>query len=164
MANRYLSNLFTTRWSLTRHFGTRVLRAIELAVRDSEQQHSGELRFAIEASLDFPALLRGTTARDRAIEAFSQLRTWDTEANNGVLIYLLLSEHDIEIVADRGYTGKVSHAEWQDVCRHMKDQYSAGHFEAGSLEGIELVTQLIRRHFPRSADDVNELPDKPVIL
>ena len=103
MPNRYLRNLFTTSWALRRAFPRQLLHDIERAVAASEQLHSGELRFAIETALDVPALLQGVTPRERAIDVFARLRTWDTAANNGVLIYLLLSEHDIEIVADRGF-------------------------------------------------------------
>jgi hypothetical protein len=100
---RYFRNLLTTRFALTRTFPVRVLDSIERAIKASETRHGGEIGFAIETSLDLPALIHGTTARDRAIKAFSDLRIWDTAANNGVLIYILLAEKDIEIVADRGF-------------------------------------------------------------
>lgn len=164
MANRLLQNLFTTSWALRRRFPQDLLDTIERAVAESEQQHSGELRFAIETALDVPALLRGTTARDRAIEIFAQLHTWDTAENNGVLIYLLLSERDIEIVADRGFSGRVATAEWQQICAVIQRCLNDGRYRDGALQGIELVTRLISRHFPPDANDINELPDKPVLL
>ncbi|MCP5128591.1 MAG: TPM domain-containing protein [Pseudomonadales bacterium] len=164
VSNRYLQNLFTTSWALRRAFPQDLLDAIERAVGDSERQHSGELRFAIETALDVPALLRGSTARDRAIEAFSQLRTWDTAQNNGVLIYLLLSERDIEIVADRGFSDKVSTGEWQSVCKSMQRLFHDGRYREGALQGIEQVTTLMNLHFPPDSGDINELPDKPVLL
>lgn len=164
MRRRLLANLFTTRWALRRAFSPAVLDSIEKAVASSERAHSGELRFAIEAALDVPSLLRGVGARDRAIDAFAQLRTWDTRANNGVLIYLLLAEHDIEIVADRGFEGKVSAAQWQQVCDQMELRFRNGEFEAGALQGIQMVNDLICGHFPPLADDSNELPNRPIII
>ena len=162
--NRYLRNLFTTSWALRRAFPREVLQEIERAVAASERQHSGELRFAIETALDVPALWRGESPRERAVEVFAQLHTWDTAANNGVLIYLLLSEHDIEIVADRGFGDKVSPQEWQEVCDTMRPLFHSGQYRDGALRGIELVTTLMSRHFPPAPDDINELPDKPVLL
>lgn len=162
--NRYTANLLTTRWALNRTFPSTVLDAIEQAVYHSESRHSGQIRFAIETSLDVPALWRGVTARDRAIQAFSDLRIWDTEANCGVLIYLLLAEHDIEIVADRGYTGRVDEAEWLAVCSRMEADFRAGRYESGAVHGVEMVTEIICRHFPPGAGSVNELPNRPIIV
>ena len=164
MPNRYLRNLFTTSWALRRAFPRQLLDDIERAVEASERRHSGELRFAIETALDVPALLQGVTPRERAIEVFALLRTWDTAANNGVLIYLLLSEHDIEIVADRGFGDKVSAREWQDVCDTMRPLFHNGQYREGALRGIELVTTLMSKYFPPDPDDIDELPNKPVLL
>jgi uncharacterized membrane protein len=164
MKHRFLANLFTTRRALRRAFPTAVLDRIEASIRQSERQHSAELRFAVETALDPATLLRGVSARERAIEAFAKLHTWDTEANNGVLIYVLLSEHDIEIVADRGYNDRVSAEQWQAVCQEMEAAFRQGNFEQGALDGIERITALIRQHFPPRAGDENELPDRPSIL
>jgi len=164
MRNRFWRNLLTTRYALRRAFPPPALAAIERAVGESERQHSGEIRFAIETALDIPALLRGTSARDRAIAAFARLGTWDTASNNGVLIYLLLAERDIEIVADRGLTGKVSLEEWQAVCDGMREAFARGDFEAGSVQGIRRVGELIAHHFPPEPGDADELPDSPVLL
>ncbi len=164
MKKRILANLFTTRGSLRRAFPTPVLDAIEEAIRRSELQHTGELRFAVETALDLPTLLRGVRARDRAVETFSSLRTWDTAENNGVLIYVLLAEHDIEIVADRGYNDRVDQHQWQSICNLMEQQFHDGHFERGSVEGIERITDIIRQYYPARDDDSNELPDRPVLL
>ena len=94
-----------------------------------------KIRFAVEHALDLPQLLAGMSARDRAIEVFSQLRVWDTEHNNGVLIYLLFADRDVEIVADRGIHAKVG-AGWEDICRSMEQRFRQGEFEAGVIEGI----------------------------
>lgn len=162
--HRALRHLLTTRWALARHFPRTTLEAIERAIRQSESRHGGELRFAIETCLDLRRLREGVSARQRAEEAFAALRVWDTEANNGVLIYLLLADHDIEIVADRGYHGRVGADEWTAVCEAMEREFRAGRFEAGALAGIAATTELMARHFPPTERDRNELPDAPVLL
>jgi uncharacterized membrane protein len=164
MKNRYLRNLFTTRWALHRAFPGKLLNDIEQSIQASESQHSAEFRFAIETSLDVPTLLRGCNPRERAVEVFSNLGIWDTAANNGVLIYLLLSEHAIEIVADRGYNDKVSAREWQDICDAMRALFQGGHYREGALRGIEMITAEVSRHFPPDPNDRNELPNKPVLM
>ena len=98
-----------------RAFPPSAMAAIEEAIAKSEREHSGELRFAVEPALDTSALLAGQSGRERALEVFSQLRVWDTEENNGVLIYLLLADRDIEIVADRGVNARVPQAEWEKI-------------------------------------------------
>ncbi len=141
-----------------------MLKRIEAAVAQSECQHRGELRFAIEADLDPRALLKGITPRQRAIEVFSQLRVWDTDENSGVLIYVQLIDRDIEIVADRGINARVAQAEWEAICTRMEAEFRAGRFEAGALAGIGEVTALLARHFPVRDANPNELPDRPVVL
>jgi uncharacterized membrane protein len=89
---------------------------------------------------------------------------WDTARNNGVLIYVLLSEHDIEIVADRGYRGRVADAEWKGICVEMQTAFAAGRFLEGSLAAIDAVTTILCAEFPRGDDDVDERPNRPVIL
>jgi uncharacterized membrane protein len=161
---RVLRHLFTPAWRTRHAFPPHALRAIEEAIRASESTHSGEIRFAIEAALNTVPLLRGQTARERAIEVFANLRVWDTEGNNGVLIYVLLAEHDVEIVADRGVNARVAHAEWEAICRRMEVGFHAGQFGAGALAGIGAVGDLLARHYPCRPDGQNELPDKPVLL
>ena len=124
----------------------------------------GEVRFAAEPALDTSALLAGQTARERAIEVFSLLRLWDTSERNGVLIYLLLADRDIEIVADRGVNAKVASAEWEGICRTMEQGLKAGRNGEAVVAGIQRVSALLAHHFPRRADDRNELPDRPVRL
>lgn len=164
MKNRYLRNVFTTRWSMRRAFPGDLLDDIERAIQASELQHNAEFRFAIEAALDAPMLLRGCSPRERAMEVFSNLRIWDTAANNGVLIYLLLSEHAIEIVADRGYNDKVSTRQWQDICDTMRELFQGGHYREGALRGIKMITAVVSRHFPPDPSDRNELPNRPVLM
>jgi uncharacterized membrane protein len=150
--------------AVKRAFPPSAMSAIEQAIAESERQHGGEVRFAVEPALDTSALLAGQTARERAIEVFSLLRLWDTSERNGVLIYLLLADRDIEIVADRGVNAKVASAEWEGICRTMEQGLKAGRNGEAVVAGIQRVSALLAHHFPRHADDRNELPDRPVRL
>jgi uncharacterized membrane protein len=147
-----------------RAFPRASLAAVEQAIAASERRHTGEIRFVVEGALDGVPLFKDVDARQRAIEVFSQLRIWDTEANNGVLIYLLLADRDVEIVADRGAAAKVDPESWEDICRTMESAFRNGDFEGGVLRGIEAVTTHLAKHFPTGAGDRNELPDRPVLL
>ncbi len=161
---RLFRHLLASPLGTRRQFPDATLSAIEAAVRESETRHGGEIRFALETALSLDALLRGQTARERAIEVFSQLRIWDTERNNGVLIYLLLADHDVEIVADRGIHAKVGTEGWEAVCRQMEAEFRAGRFEAGALAGIKVTGELLRKHFPDTTGDTDELPNPPAVL
>lgn len=158
MAKRRIwAHVFYPDWWLKRVFGQATLARIESAIAASEARHHGEIRFVIEATRDLMPLLRGETARQRALEIFGGERVWDTEASNGVLIYLLLADRDVEIVADRGLTGKVEAAEWEAICREMEAKFRSGRYEAGALLGIERVDALLVRHFPLVGANPNEL-------
>jgi uncharacterized membrane protein len=139
------------------------MAAIEQAIAESEREHSGEIRFAVEPALDTRPLLAGQSARERALEVFALLRLWDTDERNGVLIYLLLADRDIEIVADRGLN-VVQAAEWEAICKSMEQALRRGEFREGVMDGVHAVSGLLARHFPRRAGDRNELPDRPVAL
>jgi len=147
-----------------RGFPKKALPAVEQAIARGEASHRGEIRFAAEDGLDGPALLAGQSARERALEVFSQLRVWDTEENNGVLIYLLLADHDIEIVADRGLNAKVAPGDWEKICHDMEQRLRQGAYEEAVVKGIEEASLLLSRHYPPRPGDRNELPDKPVRL
>ena len=129
----------------------------------SERRHSGEIRICVEAGLPLSYLWRGLKARDRAVTLFGKLRVWDTEHNNGVLIYLLFAERDVEIVADRGINTRVSAAQWEAICRTMESRFGKGAFEAGLTEGINLIGDLLREHFAADMGE-NEQPDRPVLV
>ncbi len=161
---RAVRHLFMSRWHVNLAFPPKTLRAIEKAVRESHRAHIGQVRFAVEGALHIGALLKGMSARERAIDVFSELRVWDTEHNNGVLIYLLLADHDVEIVADRGVHAKVHAAEWETICRNMEADFRLGRYEAGILRGIEQVSELLKRHFPAQQEKRGELPSKPTVL
>jgi uncharacterized membrane protein len=153
-----------THWQVNRAFSRQALITIEQAIKLSETAHVGEIRFVAEGALDGTPLFKGQSARERAIDVFSQLRIWDTEHNNGVLIYLLLADRDVEIVADRGIHAEVGSREWENICRMMETAFKQANYEGGVVSGIQAVTQHLMKHFPSVRDDRNELPDKPVVL
>lgn len=157
-----------TRWALHRHFPPATLDAVERAVHEGEDRHSGEVRFIVETDLDVWSLLDGKTARQRAIEMFSLFQVWDTELNNGVLVYVLFADHRVEILADRGLAARAPQAEWDAVCRLVEGHYRAGRWEQGSVEGVRAASAILERHFPLTeagrARDRNELPDRPTLL
>ena len=161
---RFLRHLFATSVQTHRCFPTHALAAVEQEIRAAESRHGGELRFAIETALEPQALWRGVTPRQRALEVFAHLRVWDTARNNGVLIYVLLADRDVEIVADRGFDGRVQPAEWEAACRAMEREFHERCYKDGALVGVRAVSALIERHFPPEPRDVNELPNRPVIL
>lgn len=161
---RILKHLVVPHWLALRAFSPAVQKNIESAIRDSEQRHDGELRFAVEGGLHLASLWRGQSPRGRAIELFSQLRVWDTERNSGVLLYVQLVDRTIEIVADRGINARVEQANWDGICRRMQAAFGQRQFEQGALEAIEEVTALLAMHFPPAVANPNELPDKPVVL
>ena len=161
---RLLCHLGTTSAQVRRAFPAVALRSIEKAIAASEATHAGELRFVVEGALDGMPLLRGQTARERAIELFARLHVWDTEHNTGVLIYVLLADRRVEIVADRGIHAKAGTEAWSAICRSMETHFGAGDFSRGAVHGIEAVSQLVMRHFPLAPGDRNELPDAPLLL
>ena len=161
---RIFRHLFTTMWSVRRAFPVSSLRAVERAIRETETTHEGQVRFAVEHALDLSQLLAGRSARERALDVFSQLRVWDTQHNNGLLIYLLLADRAVEIVADRGIHAKVGPQEWNKVCRQMEQAFRQSNFEGGVVGGVQAVTQHLVEHFPAGGANRNELPDKPVVL
>jgi uncharacterized membrane protein len=161
---RFFRHLFMPPWAWRRAFPQATLDAIEAAIRASETAHSGEIRFAVENSLPATLAWRGTTGRARAIEVFSNLRVWDTEHNSGVLIYLLLADHDIEIVADRGIAAQVDPAAWEAVAQAMEAAFRDGEFERGALAGIAQVSALLAQNFPPAGHNPDELANRPVIL
>lgn len=161
---RVMRHLSIGRASVRRVFPLRAMNEIENAIRSTEARHAGQIRFAVEASLELAPLLAGQTAKLRAVEVFSTLRVWDTEHNNGVLIYLLLADRDVEIVADRGIHVRLGREVWEAICQEMEAAFSAGHFEAGVLSGIHAVGEHLTRHFPARSGKPNEMPDSPVVL
>src|SRR5665811_1274277 len=134
---RVMRHLSTGRATVRRAFPHQTLDAIERAIRETEMQHDGQIRFAVEPALELAPLLAGQTARQRAIEVFSRLGVWDTEHNSGVLIYLLLADRDVEIIADRGIHAKVGSQEWESICRNMEAAFKQANYEGGVVSGIQ---------------------------
>lgn len=162
---RALRHSCTGHWQVRRHFPASVLAAIARAVQACERQHPGEIRVVIEAALHPLAAWRGVTPHQRAIEVFAQQRVWDTEHNNGVLIYFLLADRAVEIVADRFVArGRVPQAEWDAACRAIEAQFRERRFETGVIVGVEAVAAILARYPPGPTDVGNELPDAPLIL
>ena len=163
-ARRIWRHLNTGTRAMHRAFPANTLDAIEQSVKAAERARHGEICFAIEDSLPYRALHRGVTPRERAIQKFGELRVWDTAHNNGVLIYLLLADRDVEIVADRGAGGgHVPQAEWEACCRTMEQHFGKGDFREGALAGIAAVAEVLAR-YPGAGKSGNELPDRPSIL
>jgi uncharacterized membrane protein len=148
-----------------RLLGAGALQRIEARVATSERRHSGEIRVCVEAGLPLSYLRCGASVRERAVMMFGKLRVWDTEHNNGVLIYLLLAEHAIEIVADRGVARHVDAAHWQRIAETMGAAFKAGQFEAGLNQAIDAVDALLATHFALVSHEANpnELPDAPYV-
>jgi uncharacterized membrane protein len=161
--------LFRHRWldesDTRRAIPPEVLQRLAAQVAASEQRHSGEIRIYVEAGLPFSYLWSDATPRQRAVALFGKLGVWDTEHNNGVLIYLLLAEHAIEIVADRGLNRHVQDAQWAQIVQRMSGAFRAGRYEEGLRQAVDEVTSLLVQHFPLAAAAVNpnELPDEPVL-
>ena len=161
---RIVKHLLVTHGQVNRAFPSGALRAIEGAIKASEAQHTGEIRFVVEGGLDGMPLFKGQSARERAIELFSRLRMWDTQDNSGLLIYLLLADRAVEIVADRGISAKVSPHEWSGICREMESAFKKSNYATGVVGGVQALTHHLVTHFPADGRSGNELPDKPVML
>jgi len=171
---RFFKHLVSNPWQVKCHFSPEALRNIEKAIEASEKKHVAELRFVVEAGLHPYEILFKKTPRNRAIELFARLNIWDTEYNNGVLIYLLLADRDVEIVADRGIDQHVGHDGWAAICHEMEVMFRQQEFEAGVLQGIAKIGMILEKHFPLVDTNViknktvkkkpNEISNKPLIL
>ncbi|MCA7992300.1 TPM domain-containing protein [Burkholderia cepacia] len=161
---RLFRHIFATHWRVDKAFPRQTLISIEEAIRASHRAHVGQVRFAVEGALHIGALMRGFSARDRAIEVFSDLRVWDTEHNNGILIYLLLADRDVEIVVDRGIHARVDSREWEAICQAMEAHFQQGDYRSGVLHGIEQVTVLLQKHFPLQDPRRDDLSSAPAVI
>ena len=162
---RSLRHLFATRLGTRRRFPVRVLESIEAAIAAAERTTSGEIRFVVETALELTEVWSGLSPRERATQTFSDLHIWNTELRNGVLIYVLLADRDVEILADRGAAERIGQADWEGVCRAMEGHFRAGRFAEGSLAGVAAVGGLLEKHFPADrARNRDELPNQPTLL
>jgi len=155
----------SSRAATRRRFPAKVLDSIQAAIASAETRTSGEIRFVIESALDLSDLWARITPRERAAQTFSDLHLWNTEFRNGVLIYVLMADRDVEIVADRGAAQRIVQDDWEGVCRLMEGHFREARFTEGALAGVEAVGRLLERHFPAQAgDNRDELPNQPALL
>lgn len=162
---RWWRHLSTGSLARRRAFPEHVLAAIKTAIQQCERVHPGEIRFALDTALSPSELWQGLSARECAEDAFARLRVWDTEQNNGVLIYVLLADHAVEIVADRGVgDGRVPAEAWQACCRAMEAHFAKGHFREGAVAGVQAVAAVLARYPEGRPDAGNELLDAPALL
>jgi len=162
---RLLRHLFATRSGTRRRFPAQLLESIEAAIKAAEARTSGEIRFVVETALEPDEVWAGLTPRERAMQTFSDLHIWNTELRNGVLVYVLLADRDVEIVADRGAAERIGQADWEGVCRAMEAHFRAGRFAEGALAGVNAVGALLETHFPADRErNRDELPNQPALL
>ena len=159
--SRLWRHFITDRRTVRRTFPHGALDRIERAIADGEQRHSGQVRFAVEAALPLPRVWHHLSPRERALEVFGLLRIWDTEANDGVLVYVLLADRNVEIVADRGIHAKVGDAEWRRICGRMQSAFRAGRFAEGVEEGVAEISALLARHSPRMGPGAERAARQP---
>ncbi|VCU69701.1 hypothetical protein PIGHUM_01764 [Pigmentiphaga humi] len=160
---RYLRHLFTTRGTVARAFPPATLEAIEQAIRSLEASHDGEICFIAEGGLDFGLLWRQQSPRERALELFTLQRIWDTEHNNGILLYVQMADHAVEIVCDRGIHACTDAGQWESICHAVEASFRRGRYEQGVLNGIAALAQTLARHYPGRPRS-NQLPDKPRLI
>jgi len=147
-------------------FNPALVEALSNTIASAEQGHRGEIRLVIESSLPSTLIWQNTTPRARAIYWFSQLRVWDTEGNTGILLYLLLAEHKLELVADRGIAGKVPQAQWDEICQQLQTHLAKHEVEIGLNNTITQLGELLQQHFPlkNAQANPNELCNQPIII
>jgi len=161
---RLARHLASDHRAVRKAFPPEALARIESATAAGERNHAGQVRFVVEAALPLALVMSRESPHERALDVFGRLRIWDTEGNSGVLVYVLLADSKVEIIADRGIHRKVGQAEWQSICRTMESAFREGRFTDGAVAGIEAVSALLAQHFPRTGAAINELPDGPIVL
>lgn len=164
MLSRLLRHLTTTTASGKRAFPAATLKAIEEVIRQGERMHRAEVKLVIEVALGPMDILRKVTARRRARELFSHYRVWDTEGNCGVLVYINLADHKVEIIADRTVDSALMPDEWRSLCRTMTQGFSRGLFHDSILGALVAMNQKLRQNFPDTGERDNQLSDAPLIL
>lgn len=165
--NRWL-RIFKHRWldetDTARALDTAALQRLEARVAASERRHSGEIRLCVEAGLPLSYLWRGATARERALAMFGKLRVWDTEANNGVLLYVLLADRSVEIVADRAAARAIDEAQWRAITAELAAAFRKGDYAEGTLRAVDRIGELLAKAFPAGDAPADELPNRPALL
>jgi uncharacterized membrane protein len=160
---RFWRHVVMTPWKAARAFPAATMERIQREIAEQEARHRGEVCFVVEAELTTAQLWQGLTSRERARQVFAAEGIWNTEENNGVLIYVLLAEHKVEIVADRGIDRRADPGAWQGIVDAMDAHFRAGRFEQGAVEGLQAVGALLQRHFPAQGEARNELADRPIL-
>jgi len=145
-------------------FPRATLDHIQQAIAACEDGHRGQVMLVVEAELTSAQLWHELSSRDRARQVFAAQGVWNTEENNGVLIYLLLADRRVEIVADRGIEARVQSGEWQTICRMMEEHFRSGRYDEGAVAGVRAVSELLGKHFPAGSSGRNELPDRPILI
>ncbi len=166
--SRALRHLSTTRYSGKKAFPCATLTAIQQTIAEGESLHRAEIRLIVEPSLELSAILAGVSSRQRAHELFSQYQIWDTEENAGILIYIELADHQVEIIADRGIARLVPPADWCAVCKTMTDGFAQGNYHDSVLNGLQQMNTLLHKYFPEGessqSPQANQLPNHPILL
>jgi uncharacterized membrane protein len=162
---RWLHHLWVGPMHVRSAFPPDALRRIEAAIGESERRHSAELRFCVESSLATGQLWRGLSARERALQVFAQFGVWDTEQDNGVLVYLLWADRAVEIVADRGAMRRVDAAVWARACERLARGCRDGRHVEGVLECLALLADAMAEAYPADGrDNPDELPNAPLVI
>jgi uncharacterized membrane protein YgcG len=161
---RYWRHIVTDHADARRAVSESDLKRLEQLIADGEHRHRGQVCLAIEPALPLARVYQRLAPRERALEVFGSMRVWDTDENCGVLVYLLLADRDVEIVADRGIHRVVGELAWQAICTNMEAAFRAGRFTDGLVDGLQAINALLAQHFPRSEAGPNELSDRPRIL
>jgi uncharacterized membrane protein len=161
---RFFRHVWMSPIQVKRAYPQTTLTAIEQAVAKSEKNHRGQVRFVVEAELTTGQLWAGMSARQRAVDVFSAMRVWDTAENNGVLVYVLLADRKVEIVADRGIQQHVGDERWRAICKELELHYSKGDFVTGSVTTIEKISAELTHYFPANGETKNEQCDKPILI
>ncbi|MDH4396942.1 MAG: TPM domain-containing protein [Limnobacter sp.] len=161
---RMFKHLLMMQGHVNKAFPKSALDRIESTIQQCESKHEGEICFVVEASLDLQELLANVSSRQKALAVFSDHRVWDTEKNCGVLVYVLLADRHVEIVADRGVNAKSGPHAWAEICNEMIAEFAKARFEEGAVKGILAIAQQLESHFPAPVGQGNELPDRPVLM
>lgn len=162
--SRAWRHLTSTRTRGRKSFPRATLEAIKQVIATGESLHRAEIRVVIEPSLDLYAILEGVSARARAHELFSQYRIWDTEENSGILVYIDLADHQVEIIADRGVARLLSSHDWFAVCGTMTENFARGAYHEGVITGLQLLNDKLQMCFPEVAAQRNQLSNTPILL
>ena len=161
---RFWRHVVMSPMKAARCFPPATIDAIQREIAAQEATHRGEIVFVVEAELASSQLWHDVSSRDRARQVFALHGVWNTEENNGVLVYVLLADRAVEIVADRGIDARLEAQQWRAICREMESRFAQGRYEEGALAGIRAIAEAMGRHFPGDGARRNELPDRPVMM